>query len=502
MKNLLRIARWEFITRIRARSFLFNTFFSPILFIAIITLPIVFFQYQPEVSTKLIGIIDMSGVDIENDLQSELNRLYRLENRSPEYMVLRVSLKDSKRYNDMLDEYRSIEKRRDSISTLYDEIKDQRTRYFKNSNLPNRQNLLQSSYDRLQYEREEKELADIEVNRFQTALDSLYKKEAKQMADSLLMDDVLNAYLLFPYDFLKTGNMQYHSRNLGDFKETDRMERVLQTIITEKRIMEDKIERSKIRKWLQPIQIKKFQLLRDGQSEWNFYIQFYGPVIGVFLLFMAIFTSGGYLFSSVLLEKSNKVIEVLLSYANSSQIMGGKILGLGVLGLIQILIWFVITALFMSIDIISTQKITYLTYTNGLYFIIYFALGFLFYGAIFISVGSLSSNEYDAQQINQFLRTVAIFPVLLSLVVIAEPNSQLIRFLSWIPFLTPSFMIMRIPLSSQPIQLDILITIAIMLGSILFVVVFAGRIFRVATLMQGKKPTWTEVFKWLKVSSG
>ena len=156
----------------------------------------------------------------------------------------------------------------------------------------------------------------------------------------------------------------------------------------------------------------------------------------------------------------------------------------------------------MSIDIISTQKITYLTYTNGLYFIIYFALGFLFYGAIFISVGSLSSNEYDAQQINQFLRTVAIFPVLLSLVVIAEPNSQLIRFLSWIPFLTPSFMIMRIPLSSQPIQLDILITIAIMLGSILFVVVFAGRIFRVATLMQGKKPTWTEVFKWLKVSSG
>ena len=295
--------------------------------------------------------------------------------------------------------------------------------------------------------------------------------------------------------------MQYHSKDPGGFLETDRLSKILQTIITEKRILDDEIERSKIRKWLTPINIKRYQIFPEGQTEWNFYIQFYGPVIGVFLLFMAIFTSGGYLFSSVLLEKSNRVIEVLLSYATSRQIMGGKILGLGGLGLVQVLIWFVLTAIIMSSEIIPIQKINYLTITNGLYFLLYFSLGFLFYGAIFISVGSLSANEYDAQQINQFLRTVAIFPVLLSLIVLAEPNSQLIKSLSYIPFLTPSFMIMRIPVSSYPIILDIYITTAIMVVSIILVTVFAGKIFRVATLMQGKKPTWSEIFHWLKASS-
>ena len=132
---------------------------------------------------------------------------------------------------------------------------------------------------------------------------------------------------------------------------------------------------------------------------------------------------------------------------------------------------------------------------------LYFSLGFLFYGAIFVSVGSLSSNEYDAQQINQFLRTVAIFPVLLSLIVLAEPNSQFIKILSYIPFLTPSFMIKRIPVSSYPLTVDIYITTAIMVVSIILVMVFAGKIFRVATLMQGKKPTWSEIFHWLKASS-
>ena len=113
--------------------------------------------------------------------------------------------------------------------------------------------------------------------------------------------------------------------------------------------------------------------------------------------------------------------------------------------------------------------------------------------------GSIFSNEYDAQQINQLLRTVAIFPVLLSLIVLAEPNSEWIRILSYIPFLTPSFMIMRIPLSSQPILFDIYLTIGIMLVSILFVILVAGKIFRVATLLQGKKITWAEAWYWLKV---
>ncbi len=499
MKNLFRIARWEFITRFRSRSFLFNTFISPLLFTAVITLPIFFFNYTPEVSTKLVGVIDLSGKNLAKDLQKQLNRYYRLENQSREYVILKVSVDNSIPYNEALSEYKKAVQYKDSVTAVFNQIKQQRTVYYKNTRMPNRDYFLKTSYEKLQTSREEKELAEIELSRYKASLDSLYKREAHKMADSLLISDVLNAYLLFPDDFTRRGHLEYHSKNPGDLRETERFEKILQTIITEKRMLEDKVPRPKIKRWLHPISIQKYQLMQQGQTEWNFYAQFYGPLIGVFLLFMAIFTSGGYLFSSVLLEKSNRVIEILLSYASSRQLMGGKILGLGFLGLVQVLTWILITALLAASNLIPVDKINYLNLSNAFYFLLYFSLGFLFYGSIFITIGSISSNEYDAQQINQLLRTVAIFPVLLSLVVLAEPNAPLIQALSYIPFLTPSFMIMRIPLSSVSLTMDIYITVGIMIISIIAMILIAGRTFRVATLMQGKRASLTELLQWIRV---
>ncbi len=498
MKNVFRVARWEFISRIKSRSFLFNTFVSPFLFTAVITIPLFIFNLQPHITTRLIGLIDLSGQNIKEELQRELNHIYRLGKRSTEYLVMNVAVGNSPSYKEMLKKFEEIKSRLDSVSAVYEQIKEQRMQYYKNTRIPNRDYVLRTSYEKLQNTREEKELIKIELSRFKTALDSLYKREAQRMADSLLHSDVLNAYLVFQPDFAKTGVVEYHTKNPGDLREIERFEKILQTIIIKKRILNDQIPRNKIRRWFRPIYLKTYQLLPQGQQEWNFYVQFYGPLIGVFLLFMAIFTAGGYVFSSVLLEKSNRVIEILLSYVSSSQLMGGKILGLGMLGLVQIFSWFIITGFLILVGIIPADKISYLNWNNGLYFLIYFSLGFLFYGSIFVTIGSVSASEYDAQQINQLLRTVAIFPVLLSLLVLANPNAPLIRILSFVPFLTPSFMIMRIPLSTEPITFDIYGTILLMVLSIVAMIFISGRIFRMSTLMVGKKPTPQEIWHWIK----
>jgi len=497
MKNIFRIAQWEFRTRFRSRSFIFNTLISPFLFAAVLMLPLYLFQNQPQVSTKLVGIIDLSGENITAELQEELNRNYRLEDRSPEYMILRVSVDNSRPYQEMYRDYQNVKAQLDSVDALHENIKARRSTYFLNKNTPNRATRLRTSYDQLQSAREEKELIQVELEHYNAALDSVYERQARIMADSMLMHDVLNSYLVFPGKFTTTGAMEYHSKTPSELLDTERLDRILQTIIIKERVQEDGIERSKVTRWLRPVQIKKYQLFPQGQEEWNFYVQFYGPLIAVFLLFMAIFTAGGYLFSGVLQEKSSRVIEVLMSFATSRQIMGGKILGLGFLGLIQVLIWFGLSALLISGDIIPGNQLGYMNLINALYFLLYFSLGFLFYGALFIMIGSLFSNEYDAQQINQILRTLAIFPVLVSLLVLSEPNSELIRGLSYIPFLAPSFMILRIPLSSIPITTDIWITSSIMVFSIVLVILLAGRLFRLSTLIQGKKPTFREIWYWL-----
>ncbi len=499
MKNIFRIARWEFVSRIKSRSFFFNTFISPLLFTAIFILPIYFYSYQPEVSVKLIGIIDLTeDRNIDADLSKELNRESRMENRISEYQVYKISVKNSKPYQLMLDDFKEINNQLDSLTGLHNQIKRDRTGYYKNKGTPNRQFALDKSYERLREVREEKELVEIELYRFKTALDSMYEKVARVSADSMIISNVLNSYMVFPGNFSKTGSIEYHSKNPGDFLDTDHLEKAMQNITIRKRMIEAKLERNEMRDLLRPIYLEKFKISSNNQEEWNIYAQFYGPLIGVFLLFMAIFTSGGYLFSGVLLEKSNRVIEVLLSYATSNQIMGGKILGLGSLGLVQVLIWFLITGLFLSTGIISSSGLSYLNFENGFYFILYFSLGFLFYGSIFITIGSVFPNEYDAQQINQFLRTLAIFPVLLSLLVLSDPNSGWIRILSYIPFLSPSFMILRIPLSSIAISADIYITTFVMIFSIAATIFIAGKLFRVTTLMQGKKPSWNEIIYWIK----
>lgn len=499
MNGIFRIARWEFKTRFKSRSFFFNTFISPVLIISVFLLPIYFFTYQPEVSVKLVGIIDLSEErNVGPELLRELNKQYRLDNNLSEYEILNVSIKDSRPYQVMLEEYNRIKSELDSVSDLHNSIKQERSNYFQNRNTPNRDFSLDNSYERLREAREEKELIEIELQRFQTALDSVYEKEARIAADAMISSNVLNSYLVISKNFARTGHIEYHSKNPGDLLDTARLERIMQNIIIRKRMTDEKIERNQMRDFLRPIYLEKYKVSSDTQEEWNIYAQFYGPLIGVFLLFMAIFTSGGYLFGGILMEKSNRVMEVLMSYASSTQIMAGKILGLGFLGIFQILIWFAITSILIFSGPLSAAGLSYLNFENSLYFMLYFSLGFLFYGALFIMGSSVFANEYDAQQINQFLRTMAIFPVLISLTVLTEPNSTWIRVLSYIPFLSPSFMILRIPLSSFPVTTDIIFTTLIMVISIVVIIIIAGRLFRVSTLMQGKKPNFKEIIYWIK----
>jgi len=501
MKTFYRIARWEFLSHFKSRSFFFNTFITPLVFSLLFMLPIYFLNYSPTVSVKLIGVIDLSAErKIGGELSSELTRAYRLDNRLAEYEVYNISVNNSKPYSNMKTEYDEIKQQLDSLEQLHTQIKDQRTRYYKNMKTPNRQFALDKSYENLRQVREEKELVVIELDRFRTALDSVYAREARIAADSMIVSKVLTSYIVFPGNFVKTGIVEYHSRNAGDLLDTERMVKILQSIIIKARLVDARLRRSEIREFLRPIHLSKFKINAENEKKWNVYAQFYGPVIGVLLLFMAIFTAGGYLFSGVLSEKSNKVMEILISYATSRQVMGGKIVGLGLLGLLQVVIWLLITSLLMLTGFIPASGLGYLTLQNAFYFLIYFSLGYLFYGAIFIMISSVFSSEYDAQQVNQLLRTMAIFPVLLSLVVLTEPNALWIRALSYIPFLSPSFMILRIPLSSTLLTFDIYATIGTMLFSIVIVIVLAGKLFRVSSLMQDKKPTWQEIIYWLKQS--
>jgi ABC-2 type transport system permease protein len=500
IKTIFYISRWEFTTRFRTKSFLFSTFILPLVFSILITLPVYFITYDEQVSTKLIGFINLSKTRMVDTLQRHLNQNYTLENGSPEYIVLPVSVENSPDYRRALSELMEVEARKDSITGEYNRIKNLRASYYNNRALKNKDYLLQTSYNEMISTREAKDLVEIEYENYRVHLDSVYNREARAAADSLLLKNVLNAYVVMRPDVFDDGYVEYHSLVAGNLLESERLQKIINEVIIRTRLKEEKIDNNIITQWLHPVSVKNYQLRAVGPTEWDFYFEFYGAVIGVVLLFMAIFTSGGFLFSSVLQEKTNRVIEMLLCYATSRQIMAGKIFGLGFLGLLQVLIWLCITAVFVLFNLFDIGEISYLNLENAFYFLHYFSLGYLLYAAIFVAIGAIFSSEQEAQQVNIILRTVAILPVLLVFLFLKQPNSEIITILTYIPLLTPYFMIMKISQIGVPLTSEIYLTSALLFVSIIGMVFVAAKIFRMGILMYGKKFTLTEIMRLLRSS--
>ena len=500
MRNIFYIARWEFTSRFKTRSFLFSTFILPIVFSLLITLPVYLITYEDTVSTKLIGLINNDDNDLLEKLQNHLNQNYKLKSGSPEYIILPISVESSPIYGAAYNEFMETSKQLDSLELAYNDLKLLREKYYRSRTLRNKQFLLQKSYDELILTREHRELAQLDYEYYKNQLDSVYNNEARLAADSMLIQNILNAYLVIPKMVYRGGNIEYHSLIPGELLDSERMQKIINEVIIQARLQEASVNTAQITQWLKPVNLTRFQLRPKGSAQWDFYVEFYGAVIGVVLLFMAIFTSGGFLFSSVMQEKTNRVIEILLSYASSRQIMAGKIFGLGFLGLMQVLIWLGITTIFVFFNLFQAGEISYLNIENGLYFLHYFSLGYLLYAAIFVAIGAIFSSEQEAQQVNIILRAIAVLPVLLVFLFLKEPESGIITFLSYIPLLTPYFMILKVAQYGIPVSTEVYITSIILIISIIGMVFIAAKIFRIGILMYGKKFTLKEVFLLLRSS--
>jgi ABC-2 type transport system permease protein len=167
-------------------------------------------------------------------------------------------------------------------------------------------------------------------------------------------------------------------------------------------------------------------------------------------------------------------------------LIAGKITGLGILGIVQVLIWMFLTLLLVLIRVIPAEDITILTLENAGLFLMYFVLGYLLSASIFIGIASLSSIERGPHNFTQIIRILSVSPIALVVLVLLSPNSMLVRFLSFIPFLTPTFMILRTPLGHPPL-VDYYVSTIIMVITIVLFLFFSARIFRKGSMTEHPK---------------
>ena len=235
-------------------------------------------------------------------------------------------------------------------------------------------------------------------------------------------------------------------------------------------------------------------------EEMDMLVKYVIPGIFMFVLLLGILTSSQLLVTSVMEERSNRIIEILLSSVNTKELMGGKILGIGLLGIIQISFYLtiiIILGIFGSGYLPIELNISQLFSLKILWYFLFFILGYFMYSTIYVSLGSLFNNERDAQQTIGFFSLFAIIPIYFMSFIITNPESIITKILTFIPPITPFFMIINIGMLSTPWYYSLGMALYLILW-IIIITLIASRIFKTAILMYGKRPTLPELFRWIK----
>ena len=309
------------------------------------------------------------------------------------------------------------------------------------------------------------------------------------------------------------------------------IEEVVDSILTQDNFIANNLDVSKIEKAKVESSLKLSKYSGDvslkGINEIKIGLGF---VFG-YLIMMFIIIYGNFVMRSVIEEKTNRIIEIVISSVKPFQLMMGKIIGNSLAGILQFVIWAVvgISIFFVATTFFGAETAaTSMSKTNPeaiklandsgfmaklpLYlheiwnlpiatiivsFIFYFIGGYFLYSSLYAAIGAAVDNETDSQQ---FLLPI-IMPLMLGVyigffTVASDPHGNIATIFSMIPFTSPIVMLMRIPFGVPVWQ--IIISLVLLFGTFVGVVWVASKIYRVGILMYGKKPTWKELYKWLK----
>ncbi len=275
----------------------------------------------------------------------------------------------------------------------------------------------------------------------------------------------------------------------------------------------DKIKNSESKTSLKTFVVDEEGQNTAGNSEASFGI----GLAGGFLIYIFIFMYGTMVMRSVIEEKTNRIVEIIISSVKPFELMFGKIISVALVGLSQFVMWIILGSIFLLIanGLLSTEvDFTNLSANEGvaseinaslmalpiktllITFLIYFLGGYLLYGSLFAAIGSASDQETDSQQFIVPITIPLILSFILVQVIIDNPHSGLAYWLSIIPFTSPIIMIARIPFG-VPIH-ELILSITLLILGFLFTTWLAGKIYRVGILMYGKKISYKELWKWLK----
>lgn len=361
-------------------------------------------------------------------------------------------------------------------------------------------------------------------------------KEAEKQLD----EDYYSAVLYIPQNIINSNGAEIIYKKQPGFNTIMFIETSIENELESLKLSEAGIDKKTLAAAKTDIKMRKSKYESGVKESKNTELSMVVGMLGGVLIYFFIFLYGAQVMRGVIEEKSNRIVEVIISSVKPFQLMMGKIIGIAMVGLTQFLLW-----IFLTTTIVSAAKGFFGVEKNSLpapvpmeqtmngqpalqpnmqaqqpaaedmdeiwksidkinfplligAFIFYFIGGYLLYGALFAAVGAAVDNEADTQQ---FMLPITI-PLILSFVmaqfVMNNPEGPMAFWLSIIPFTSPIIMMVRLPFGIPYPYTDLWISMSLLIIGFIATTWFAGKIYRTGILMYGKKVNYKELWKWIR----
>lgn len=338
--------------------------------------------------------------------------------------------------------------------------------------------------------------------------------------------------LYIPADFEKGGQIQMFSQKKPGINTISTIEDQMNAILRAKRLKDAGIDPATLDAVKSDVSIVSKEITAEGEKDSSAGAAYAVGFAAAILIYMSLFIYGAQVMRGVIEEKTSRIIEVIVSSVKPFQLMMGKIIGIGLVGLTQFLLWIILSATLTTIagrsllkdrmdtvqtvqtdkvdakaatkqqleddgmgaEIIGAMKTINFPYILTT-FLIYFLGGFMLYSALFAAVGSAVDSETETQQFMFPITLPLLFTYIMSFsFIVNNPDSTLSFWLSIIPFTAPVAMMVRLPFGVPEWQL--ILSIVLLIGGFVLTTWIAARIYRVGILMYGKKTSYKELAKW------
>ena len=320
--------------------------------------------------------------------------------------------------------------------------------------------------------------------------------------DRRVMAKEIDAWVWIGADTLTSNKIEYHGESVSNFVTQGRLQDIVSDVVRDVRLEEAGYDTTLVSKLTQGVKIDTVRITKEGGKAETGMAGFFFAYAMFFVQYMLLMLYGQQVMSGVLEEKTSRIVEVVVSSVRPFEMMLGKLVGICLVGLSQVLIW-LLTAAFITAPGLAFAAITLpaniptVSLTLLFHFAALFILGFFVYASFYAALGAAFNDLREAQQAASSAAFFLIVPVFLMFVIINDPDSPIAVASSLFPPFTPLLMLLRIAVK-QPPAWQIALGYVLTAGFVVLMTWMCGKIYRVGILMYGKKPTFKELARWIK----